>query len=108
MDVTPIDVLAFVCEMAMLALLSVAGWRLGPTTLLSVVLAVALPGVAILIWSQWMARTSRRRLRRPPRLAAEIALFVAAGATAAAAGLPWWGATFAVVASATFALARDA
>ncbi|MEZ0447152.1 YrdB family protein [Cellulomonas sp. ICMP 17802] len=103
-----LGVLAFLCELAMVALLAVAGWRLGPSTPASLALAVGLPAVAVAIWARWMAPASRHRLRRGPRVAAQTALFVAVGAVCVAAGLAAWGVTFAVIASAVFLGARDA
>ncbi len=96
------DLIAFVCELAMLVLLVAAGhgmasgwhgWALG----------VFLAFVAIGIWSQWMAPTSARRLSNPQRLVAQVMLFATTALYAAAGGLAWWGVGFAVVATAAFA-----
>lgn len=102
-----LGVLAFVCELAMIALLAVAGWRLGSSTLASIALAVGFCVVAIGIWARWMAPASAHRLRRGPRVAAQTALFVAVGAVCISAGLTAWGIAFAIVASAVFAGAKD-
>jgi len=102
-----IGALAFLCELAMIALLAVAGWRLGTSTWASIGLAVAFDAVAIGIWARWMAPTSAHRLRRGPRLAAQAALFVAVGAVCVFAGLTAWGVAFAVVATGVFAAARE-
>lgn len=103
-----LGVLAFLCELVMVALLAVSGWRLGTATAASVALAVGLPLVAIAIWARWMAPASGHRLRRGPRVAAQTGLFVAVGTVCIVAGLTAWGVAFALVASAVFALARDA
>ncbi|MFE7405383.1 DUF2568 domain-containing protein [Isoptericola sp. NPDC057559] len=113
--VGPADLLAFCCELALLALLAVSGWRLGAavgggagSVVASVVLLVALPAAAVAVWGRWLARTTRHRLRQPWRLVVQATLFVAAGALAAAAGLPAWGAGVAVVGVVAFALTREA
>ena len=112
--VGPADVLAFLCELTLLALLAVVGWRVGASTgsgvgsvALSVVLAVALPGLVIAVWGRWLARTAERRLPQPWRLDVQIALFVAAGLAIAGVGLVWWGVGLAVVGTTAFALTRD-
>jgi hypothetical protein len=100
------DLVAFLCELAMLALLVAAGhgmahgWR-------GWALGVFLAFVAIGIWVQWMAPRSARRLPNPTRFVVQIMLFLTVGLYAAAGGLPWWGIGFAVIAIAVFgALAR--
>jgi hypothetical protein len=103
-----LGVLAFLCELVMIALLATAGWRLGASTVASVALAVALPAVATAIWARWMAPASAHRLRRGPRVAAQTALFVVVGTICIYAGLTVWGIAFSVIASAVFAGARDA
>jgi hypothetical protein len=99
--VGPFELLAFLCELAMLALLVAAGhglvdgwagWLLG----------VVLAAVAVLIWSRWMAPTSSSRLADRPRLVAQVALFVGTAVLAGAAGLLWWGVVFALVATGSF------
>ncbi|MFC9834583.1 YrdB family protein [Rhodococcus sp. NPDC127530] len=98
-----LDVVAFACEIAMLALLAVAGWSLANSTVVQVVLATLLPVAAAMLWGVAMAPKSRRRLRNPARLFAQTALFAGTGVLVALAGRPWWGLVFAVVATATFA-----
>lgn len=113
--VGPVDALAFLCEIALLVLLAVAGWRLGAAAdvpgaaraALSVVLALALPGLAVVVWARWLARTAARRLPQPWRLDVQIALFVAAGLAIAGVGLVWWGVGLALVGTTAFALTRD-
>ncbi|MCW2829989.1 MAG: hypothetical protein JWP31_681 [Aeromicrobium sp.] len=106
-DLGPLDAVAFVCELAMVVLLVLAGhgfvdgWR-------GWAVGAFLAFVAVGIWVQWMSPTSPRRLEDPTRLTVQIMLFVTTGLYAAAGGLVWWGAGFAVVASAVFvALARQ-
>lgn len=101
-----VSVLAFLCEMAMLAALVTAGWGLASTRLVQVLLAVALPAVAVALWALWLAPTGGHRLADPARFIAQAALFAATGALLAVAHKPWWGIWFAVVAIAVFALSR--
>ncbi|MBD5785195.1 YrdB family protein [Cellulosimicrobium terreum] len=113
--VGPVDVLAFLSEVALVALLGMAGWRLGSSTgpaptlpvLLGVLLALALPATAVAVWARWLAPRAARRLSQPWRLDAQIALFVAAGLVVAASGLVWWGVGLVLVSTTAFALARD-
>lgn len=96
------DVVAFACELAMLALLvaaghgMVSGWR-------GWALGAFLALVAIALWSQRMAPTAVRRLPNPQRFVAQVMLFATTALYAAAGGLAWWGVGFAVVAIAVFA-----
>lgn len=96
------DVIAFVCELAMLALLvgaghgMVEGWR-------GWALGTFLAFVVIAIWSQWMAPTSARRLANPQRFFVQVCLFITTALYASAGGLTWWGVGFAVIAIAAFA-----
>lgn len=106
------DVVAFLCELALLALVALVGWRLGGVSgpggvALSLVLAVALPALVVVVWGRWFARTATRRLAQPWRLDAQVALFVAAGLAAAGVGLVWWGVGLALVGTTAFALTRD-
>ncbi|MGW4340759.1 YrdB family protein [Rhodococcus koreensis] len=98
-----LDVVAFACEIAMLVLLAVAGWSLANSTVVQVALAVLLSVAAAVIWGVAMAPKSTRRLPNPARLVAQTVLFAATGVLVAFAGHQWWGLTFAVVATATFA-----
>jgi len=104
-----LGVLAFVVELAMLTLLAVAGWRLGTTTWMSVLLVVVLWVVAIAIWGRWLAPRSERRLAGPARAALATALFVGTAALAVIAGVsPWIALAFVVVGGAVFVATRDA
>jgi hypothetical protein len=93
------EVLAFGCEMAMLAALAVAGWLLAPSTPVAVTLAFALPAVTGLVWGLWLAPRARRRLRGPTLTGAKIVVFVATGTALAVAGHPAWGVALAGIAS---------
>jgi hypothetical protein len=106
-DLGPLDAVAFVCEIAMVVLLVLAGhgfadgWR-------GWAVGVFLALVAVGIWAQWMALNSLRRLDQPTRLVAQIMLFVTTAFYAVAGGLVWPGLVFVVVASGVFiALSRQ-
>jgi hypothetical protein len=113
--VRPTDALAFLCEITLVVLLAVVGWRLGAPTglagplpvLLGVVLALALPAAAIAVWGRWLAPRAAHRLPQPWRLDVQVALFVAAGLAVAGVGLVWWGVGLALVGTTAFALTRD-
>lgn len=101
-SVGPLDLIAFACEMAMVVLLVAAGhgmasgWR-------GWVLGAGLALVAVIIWSQWIAPTSDRRLENPVRFVAQVMLFLTTALYAAAGGLLWWGLAFAALSIAVFA-----
>lgn len=77
-------VLAFAVELAMLAGFAVAGWAATEILWLRIALAVALPGIAIAMWSVWAApKAKKRRLKPGPLLVFKIIIF-------GAAALAWW------------------
>jgi hypothetical protein len=96
------DVLAFVCELTMVAAFAVVGWQLSSSVPLQVVLAIVLPVAAAGIWAIWMAPTSARRLANPARLVAQLGLFAVCGAALAIVGHPEWGLLVAVVSAFDF------
>ncbi|MFC8921121.1 DUF2568 domain-containing protein [Cellulosimicrobium sp. NPDC057127] len=113
--VRAVDVVAFGCEVALLVLVAVAGWRVGAgtdapaplPTVLGVALAVALPAAVVVVWARWLAPTAAHRLPQPRRLDVQVVLFVTAGLTVAGVGLVWWGVGLALVGTTAFALTRD-
>ncbi|MFG1784269.1 YrdB family protein [Rhodococcus oryzae] len=101
--VGPLELIAFLCELAMLVLLAMAGIAMMDSLLGRVLVAIALPAAAAGIWSVWMAPTSRRRLPNPSRLYAQVALFAVVGLIIGSA-LGWLvGAAFFVVSAVVFA-----
>ena len=94
------EMLAFGCEMAMLAALAVAGWLLAPSPGAAVGLAFVLPAGTGLAWGIWLAPRARRRPNGPALTAAKILVFVVTGAALAVAGHPGWGAALAATAAA--------
>ena len=76
--------LAFAVELAMLAGFALAGWSATPILWLRVVLAMALPGIAIVLWAIWAAPKAKKwRLKPRPLMAFKLIIF-------AAATLAWW------------------
>lgn len=91
------ELLAFGCEMAMLAALAVAGWLLAPSPPLAVALVFGLPALTGLAWGLWLAPRARRRLRGPALTGAKILVFLGTGAALGVAGHPGWGTALATV-----------
>ena len=85
--------LAFAVEIAMLAGFAVAGWTSTPILWLRIVLAIALPGIAIAMWAVWAApKAKKRRLKPGPLLLFKTAIF-------GAATLAWWLAGMGLIAA---------
>jgi hypothetical protein len=68
----------FLAELGMLACLGIGGWQLGGSLPASVVLGVALPLVAAVVWGRWVAPRASHRLGDPARLGVEVTVFAAA------------------------------
>lgn len=71
-------VLRFLAELGMLLCMALGGWALGGSFSVSLLLCVALPVVAALVWGRWVAPRASRRLRDPGRLAVEVVMFAVA------------------------------
>lgn len=85
--------LAFALEVAMLVGFAAAGWASTPILWLRLVLAVGLPGLAILLWAVWAApKAKKRRLKPGPLLVFKVAIF-------AFATLAWWLAGLGLIAA---------
>ena len=80
--------LRFVLELCTLVALAVWGFSE------NIVLGVAAPLAAAVVWGLWIAPKATRRLRDPGRLVAELVLFGAAGVALAAADHPLAAAVF--------------
>jgi hypothetical protein len=99
------DMVAFMCELAMFALIIAAVNYLidgGRSWLIGIAAAI----VVALIWARWMAPSSSHRLKDPGRYIAQAVLFIGVGALAAVSGLLWLGVIFTVTSLAAFALSR--
>jgi MFS family permease len=99
-----LQVAVFLDELALLAVLAVAGARLADGTAVRIALAVLLPLLAAVAWGRWLAPRARGRLGHPARLVAKLALIAVASALLAWAGSPWWSAAFLVVSAALVTL----
>jgi hypothetical protein len=105
------EVLAFGCELGLLAALAVAGWRLGrfafpAAVAVAVVTAVALPALLAVVWGRWLAPTSSRRLTWPALDGVKVVLYVLGGAALAVVGHPLWGLLLTVISAVDLAVIR--
>jgi len=95
-DVNANDVVAFLVELAVLALLALAGARAEAPTALRVVLAVALPLIAAALWGLFAA--PRATIRSVPLQLATKVLVLGAGVAAGFLVLPLpWAVVFMAV-----------
>jgi hypothetical protein len=95
-------VAGFASELALLAVLAVAGAAASMGLAWRIVLAVAGPVLAVAIWGLLIAPRARHRLRDPVRLAAETVLFAASSVALALAGQVLLAAVFAILAIGSF------
>ena len=94
----------FLAELAMLAALAVVGWEAGnnwSAAWLGVLVALALPVLAAVVWGLWVAPRARRRMADPARFAVELVLFGAAAAGLVTIGRTAWAVALVVLWSAT-------
>jgi hypothetical protein len=85
--------LAFAVEVAMLAAFAVAGWASTPILWLRIVLTIALPAIAIVMWAVWAApKAKKRRLKPGPLLVFKLIIF-------GFATLAWWLAGLGLIAA---------
>jgi len=98
--------LRFATELAMLTVLVGAGLDSGAGGAGRIVLAIAGPVLAAVIWGAAIAPRARWRLRDPMRLAVEIVMFAVSATALAIAGHPAPAVTFAVAAIGTAVLLR--
>ena len=90
------DVVAFLVEIGVLALLGVAGWQSSESGVVRSVLAVALPLLAAVLWGLFAAPRARIE-SEPLRLATKV-LVLGAGVVAGFIALPTvWAVVVAVV-----------
>ncbi|MET9589491.1 YrdB family protein [Streptomyces sp. NPDC006516] len=106
---TPLHVLneglAFLLEVAALAVLAWWGWQSGGPTALRIVLAVAAPAVAAVLWGMFAAPKARTPLPTAGVLAVKALVFGAAVAALYALGRGEAATVFAVVVAVNTALA---
>ena len=96
----------FATELALLAVLAVAGATASAGLAWRIVLAILGPVLAAVLWGAMIAPRARRRLADPLRLVVEIVIFLASSAALALAGHVIPGIVFAVLAIATAVLVR--
>ena len=96
--VGPWAVLVFVCELAMLAGLAVAGWRIAPAGPIAWALMVALPIAVAVLWGLLLAPRSSKGLKGRAATVGKSIVFAVAGVLVAVAGLWPWGLALVVVA----------
>lgn len=102
----PRALLALAVELALVALVAVAGWRLGPGGTPSFTVAAVLVAVLLRLWGRFLAPRAAHRLPPRARTVVTIALYLGAGAFAASTGLVGWGVAVAVVGVASTLWAR--
>jgi hypothetical protein len=95
--ITLLDVSVFLAELVMLGVLAVAGARLGGTTVVEVLLAIALPLAVAAVWGVLLAPNAARRLGYPIRMVVKVDLFTAAAVLLGVSGLVVWAVVFWVI-----------
>lgn len=98
--------LRFLTELALIVVLALVGVFASLPLAGRIVIGVAAPVLAMVIWGLWMAPRARRRLADPLRLAAELVLFAVAAAALALAGPVLAAVVFAVIAMGVAILLR--
>jgi hypothetical protein len=98
--------LVFVCELAMLPGLAVAGWRIAPAGSMAWALMVALPIAVAVLWGLLLAPRSSKGLKGRGATIGKSVVFLVAGALLAVAGLWPWGLALAVVAVVALVMAE--
>ena len=93
----------FALELASIAALFYWGMQSGSGAA-GWLLAVAAPGLFVLVWGLLLAPRARRRLPMRHRIPLELVLFALVGAALAAAGSAWLGIAFTAIAFANVAL----
>lgn len=106
---TPLHVvnegLAFLLELAALAVLAWWGWQSVENTALQVLLAVAAPTAAAVVWGLFAAPKARIKLPLSGVLAVKALVFGAAAVALYAMGRHTWAGVFAIVVAANTVLA---
>lgn len=92
-----LDVVAFIDELALLAVLALGGASVGVADSLRVLLAVALPVAGASIWAVLLAPRASRRLTGRAGIAVKIMLFWVASVLVAETGSILWAVVFGAV-----------
>jgi hypothetical protein len=96
----------FGTELALLAVLAVAGAHAAVPLAVRVILAVIGPVLAAVLWGMMIGPKARHRLSDPLRVTIEVVLFLVAAVLLALAGYAVWAVIFAVVAIGVAVLVR--
>jgi hypothetical protein len=92
--------LRFALEVCALAALAYGGWHVPGPIWFRILLAVALPLVAAIVWGRWVAPKASHPIPDPQRLIPEWVVFGGATVALAATGHPILAALLAVLAAA--------
>jgi hypothetical protein len=101
---TLLDLLVFLTELLLLAVLAVAGARLGDGIVASILLAVGLPVAAAVLWGLLLAPRAAHRLRHPGRLMVKVALVAIAATLLGVTDAVAWAIIFGAFAASVLAL----
>lgn len=91
-------VVRFVLELGMLAAFAYWGFTATDATALNIVLGIAAPVLAAIVWGTFLAPRRRTDLPIPARVVIELVVFGLAAVALLAAGQPTWAIVVAVVA----------
>jgi hypothetical protein len=91
--------LRFLLELCALAALAFGGWHAGGPVLVRLVIAVALPLTAAVVWGRWVAPRAKYLLPDPLRLLPEWLVFGGAAVALVVTGHPILGAVLATLAA---------
>ena len=94
-----VELAVLLVELVLLAVLAVAGTRLGDGAL-APVLGVVLPLGAAVLWGLRLAPRATRRLPDPRRVVAKLALVLVAASLLAVSRAPVWAAAFLAISGA--------
>jgi hypothetical protein len=95
--VTVLDVLVFVDELVLLAVLAISGAGIDAPLVARVALAGALVVVAALVWGRCLAPRAPHPIAYPQRVGAKLALFALAAIAFAATGHVAWAVVFVTI-----------
>jgi len=99
--------LAFLVELGMLVAFCYAGWSVTHVLWVRIVLAIALPVLAIVLWANWAApKAGKRRLKMPMLLWFKLGIFAAATGALWGVGEAFIGSIFGVLAVINLAVAQ--
>jgi hypothetical protein len=91
--------LRFAFELCALAALAYGGWHVGGPLWLRILVAVALPLLAAVVWGRWVAPKASHPIPDPQRLIPEWLVFGGATVALAVTGHPFLAAILAVLAA---------